>query len=197
MVKISRWSFVAGSIVALAVGNGCSSDESTAPADNKDFVTPSGEFVGHLKPDPRLLAAIDPDTPQVDPVVWVVDDGQVERAQQELSVHLFRIDFNERQPITAEILPYALMTAETREVVIHRGEPSNGFSNSAINQGERCLPIHLCMNPDCPRVAEVENAPLFPHDPAEGRPRCPFCDGRETMIYQTPQHQEMLRFVEQ
>ena len=191
LLRLGGWCVVSVLLI------GCfSQEESQPPPNNKNVVTPRGEYVGHLKPDTRLLDALDPDLLQVDPVVWVVDNGQVQHPERDLSVHIFRLDFDEKIPITIDVMPYVLMTEKTKQVVIHRGRPPEGFSNSAINQGERCLPVYLCMNRECPRIAEIDGAAIFPHDPASGHPECPFCNGHEAMIYQTPQHNDMLEFVE-
>ena len=182
--------------VFLSVAAGCSKPSLPPAKDNKEVVTSDGKFVGHLKPDKRAIAALGENVPKYDPVVWVVDGDEVYKPDQELSVHLFRLDFDELQPITEATLPFALMTKNSRQIIIHRGPPPDNFSHPTIAGGEACLPIFVCTNLECPRVKEISDAPLFPHDASSGEPTCPFCGKHEAVEYKTPQHVNMMRFME-
>ena len=141
-------------VAALAIA-GCSSESDKKPPPdantNRNVLTPSGTPVGHLKPR-RMSKA------RHDPVVWVVAGNAVERRSDEVLIHAFRLDFDETQPITEADLPYALMTDNSKEIVVHRGKPPKDFSHPDINGGEPCSPIYQCGNLDeCPRVKELMN----------------------------------------
>lgn len=182
--------------IALLCASGCKPKTTPPPKDNRNVVNANGEFIGHLKPDQRAIDAIGPDEPMYDPVIWVVDGDKVSQPKRKLSVHLYRLDFDEMQPLTEAVMPFALMTEKTRQVVIHRGPPPDVFSDPKVASGERCLPIYQCENLDCPRVKEIQNAALFPHDPKAGEPTCPFCSKHQAKPYQTPQYWDMKHFME-
>ena len=158
-----------GCVIALSVGAaltaGCSSEVPPPPSHNRHFVTPQGHFVGHLKPEPTDGPPLGIDGRPIqanDPVVWIVDGDTVSQPEYELDVSTFRLDFNEKEPLTEAVLPFALMTENTHQVVVHRGPPVMPFSHPQINDGETCRAIYQCVNRDCPRVQEIDNAALFP-----------------------------------
>lgn len=181
------------SIVVMLLLSGCGGDDvPPPPTSNRDVVSGSGEFVGHLKPNAHMAQS------EEDPVVWVVRDGNVTRRDDSTLVHAFRLDWNELEPLSEKDFPYPLMTESTHEIVIHRGDPgTHVFTHPDINDGERCLTVHHCANPECPRFKELENLALFPHDPAAGEAVCPFCNsGDATGVYVVPQKAAMERFLD-
>jgi len=174
---------------------GCTPEEEQVapppPVTNRNVVTPSGHAIGHLKPDPNLPEATH------DPVVYVVDAGRVERRTDRVLVHAFRLDFDETKGLTEADLPYALMTENSREIVIHRDVPPDVLTHADINDGERCLPVYQCEDfENCPRCKEHNHYALFPHDGSEETPECPFCKGRTTSRYVVPQHRDMKKFID-
>lgn len=186
---VQAWAGVVG-LVAIFLMPGCSSDaEKSPPRSNKSVLTPSGTPVGHLKPDPFLPKA------EHSPVIWVVDGDTAERQSGEVMVHGFRLDFDETQPITEATLPYSLMTNNTQQIVVHRGEPPANFSHRDINQGEPCSPIFECYNEECPRVQELQNVALFPYRGSDSHPKCPFCGNRTTREYTLPQQKDMRPYI--
>jgi len=192
-MKTITWSVLGVVAVVLA---GCS-EAVPAPAHNRDYVTVDGRFVGHLKPEKG--PPIGPDGERIkahDPVVWIVVDGEVSQPEYERDVNSYRIDFDERQPLTEANLPFALMTEQTRQVVVHRGRPPADFSHPQINDGEPCAPVYRCANFDCPRVEEIDNFALFP-EPEGAEPVCPFCGNEEVEPYVIPQHVHMQKFLSQ
>ncbi len=199
MASVSfRGMLLAGVIFALLLG-GCGSEPVAPPSHNRHFVTPEGHFVGHLKPelyegpptgiDGKPIAADDP-------VVWIVEGDAVSQPEYEFDVSTYRLDFDESQPLTEDVLPFALMTNETRQVVIHCGPPALPFTHSEINDGEAAHGIGQCVNRECSRVKEIDNAALFPLPKDEASPKCPFCGDENIQPYVTPQHRNMRDFMQ-
>lgn len=190
-------SWLVVSCVALAGGlsailSGCSSSEPPPPPiNNKNVVSAAGEYVGHLKPNAYMA------TGDTYPVIWVVRGDEVEHRDDKILVNAFRLDFDETKPLTEADLPYSLMTEDTHEVVVHRGKPASEiYTNPKIHEGERCLPIYECGNPECPRVKELNDVALIPGDPTADEIKCPHCGGSKYVRpYTMPQHRDMVKFI--
>jgi hypothetical protein len=177
---------------------GCGEDPYIPPAHNREYITPSGHFVGHLKPIPFDGPPIGADGRPIeanDPVKWVVEGNKVTRPEYEIDVVSFRLDFDETQPLTEALLPFALMTENTRQIVVHRGPPPPDFKHAQINNSERCLNVFGCVNPQCPRVQQINNMGLFPVAADAAQPKCPFCGGDKVQPFVIPQHQHMRDFM--
>ena len=131
-------------------------------------------------------------TSDVYPVIWVVRDGNVTRRDDNILLGAFRLDWDETQPLSTQDFPYAFMTEETKEIVVHRGDPgTHVFTHPEINDGERCLAIH-----QCPKLQELQDFGLFGHDPAAGEAVCPHCGSSEsTSLYVVPQRAAMQRYL--
>lgn len=188
-----RSSYVSlGLAACIAPILGCGGKElPPAPQSNRDVVSAAGEFVGHLKPNAHMP------TSDVYPVIWVVRDGEAIRRDDNILLGGFRLDWDELQPISSQDFPYALMTENTKEIVVHRGDPgTHVFTHPDVNDGERCLTMHQCANPECPKLQELQDFGLFGHDPAAGEAVCPYCNSSEsTLIYVVPQKAAMERFL--
>ena len=185
-------------IIGMLMLVGCAQDEPPPPSHNRHFITPQGHFVGHLKPEPIDGPPVGIDGRPIqanDPVVWIVDGGKVSQPEYEIDVSSFRLDFNEKEPLTEAVLPFPLMTETSKQVVVHRGPPPESFSHPEINNGEACHPIFQCVNPDCPRVKEIDNAALFPVPTGTQSPMCPFCQGSKVGPYTMPQQRNMRDFM--
>ena len=184
---------------------GCSSSGPTPPPHNRRYMTPEGHFVGHLKPEDPDGIYGPPTDPHgkpivaVDPVKWVVIDGQVHKPKYEIDVQAFRVDFDEQQPITEAILPFAFMTDEG-EVAVFRGDPGPApISNPKIAAGAPLLPIFSCVNFEaCPRAKELGKPFLFPYSGSgsEDNPPCPHCQQTKTEALVIPQQRDIRDYIQ-
>ena len=222
-----RWSSLTLGVLLCAALAGCGeevvdtktpdarppSGDTNAPAySNRRAATPKGDYVGHLKPTPiekppGIVKTPDSRVESTEteivekihfPVRWVVEGDQVTRVDDEIPVRKFRLDFDETQPITYDVLPTCLMTADTHEIVIHRGGVQSEFFHREINDGERCLPVYECWNPKCPWLKQSRILTLFPYDSERdgSKPMCPHCQaGEHARAYKTRQHRGMERLM--
>ena len=177
-------------VLSLLLGCG-GEPEVEMPSHNRTHITGQGNFVGHLKP----LPAPPPGPPPENPVRWVVDGDTVSQPEQEWGVGVFRLDFNEKEPLTEAHLPYVLMTEETKQIIVHRGEPPSEFSHPSINSGERAVPVHQCIYEQCPWRETGLDFAMFPAPDGE-QPKCPQCGQSETEPYIMGQHRNMRKFME-
>ena len=185
-------------LVLAAIFAGCtleSSDEAPPQKRVRVEVPNRGVPLELLKPQTTEQEAVE--TPsQVEPWVakrphvhWFIDGEQVKPIDPPVEPEAFRIDFDETQPITFEIMPFAFMTEISRQIVVRRGDVAEAFTDPRISESERLLPIFYCDNRSCPRIEEVQRLARFPWDVKTGdSPECPFCnsvdaDGKKTTSY--------------
>jgi hypothetical protein len=197
LMNHSILSVVAVATVCIAVG--CSSSSPTPASHNRKYMTPDGHFVGHLKPQYVDGPPTDPTGKPIEatnPVEWVVIDGEVSKPKYEIDVQAFRVDFDESQPITESILPYALMTSAGK-VVVHRGVPPENFTHSEIADGGKLFPIYACINfASCERAIELGKSPLFIGKGESTAPPCPHCEQSKTIPFVMPQHDDIKSFIQ-
>jgi hypothetical protein len=193
--RLLLFGFLPGTCLAFT---SCSQEPDTSSSsNNKQFSTATGFFVGHLKPEagPPLGADGKP-LPAAEPVEWIVSDGQVSKPKYVYDVHTFRLDFDEKEPLTDAQLAHVRMTEETHQIVVHRGPCDEVLTHADVADGQRCLPVFECPNVDCSRFKEIDQFGLSPIDPSGAKPKCRFCGRTELAPFFTPQHRDMKSFIE-
>lgn len=114
-------------------------------------------------------------------VRWVLDGEELTELDPPELLDSFRLDFDETRRLSFDDLPYAFMTENSQEAVIHRGDVIEGhFEDSRISPEEKIVMIFYCTNPNCPRREEVYKSAKFPFNPSSGQPpECPYCGSED------------------